>query len=473
MTSQRAALVALLKVSDLGVVAASFILALAVATPGKDDVFTILEMRIALRNVIFMVGYLGFWHLILRSFGLYRSYRLSPNSREWRDLGAAVLVSMTPMWGLADLLRFDYVTPTFLAAFTSLAFCGLGTERRFFRILARRMRRHGRNLRNVIVVADGDGALDMASHLARRADLGYRILDVIEVDPRERTDGNGAGRSAALDRIGALLESEPVDEVFVALSLATAQPLIRAIVSLCEERGTTCRLLASVVDLIIARAQVDEVDGRPVITIFSGPQDSVRLLAKRMIDIIVSLVSLIVLAPVFLVVAIAIKLDSAGTVFFVQQRVGLNGRRFWFYKFRTMVKDAERQQPGLELLNEAHGPVFKIRNDPRVTRAGRWIRRLSFDELPQLFNVLRGDMSLVGPRPLPLRDVSRIDVRAHKRRFSVRPGITCLWQINGREPEFDDWIKTDMEYIDNWSLLLDAKILLKTIPTVLSGRGAY
>jgi len=158
---------------------------------------------------------------------------------------------------------------------------------------------------------------------------------------------------------------------------------------------------------------------------------------------------------------------------FVQERMGLNGRRFRFYKFRTMVQNAEELQEGLEPLNEAQGPVFKIRNDPRVTRLGRWIRRLSLDELPQLVHVLKGDMSLVGPRPLPLRDVQRIDVRAHKRRFSVRPGITCLWQINGREPEFESWIKTDMEYIDNWSLGLDVRILLKTIPAVLSGRGAY
>jgi len=473
MNPQRSALAALLKLSDLGVVAVTFVVSLAVATPGTDNWVTILEMRVAVRNVFFMAGYLGFWHLVLQSFGLYRSYRLSPNSREWRDLGAAVLVSTIPVWALGALLRFEFVTPTFLAAFTLLAFWGLASERRLFRILARSMRRHGRNLRNVIVVADGDGAIDTASRLARRSDLGYRILDVIEVDPEQRGDGNGARGSTVVDRIATLLESEPVDEVFVALSLDTAQPLIRAIVSLCEERGTTCRLLASVVDLILARAQVDVVDGRPVITIFSGPHDSLRLLAKRMIDIVVSLVSLIVLVPVFLIVAVAIKLDSAGPVLFVQQRVGLNGRRFWFCKFRTMVEDAEQQQAALELLNEAHGPVFKIRNDPRVTRAGRWIRRLSFDELPQLFNVLRGDMSLVGPRPLPLRDVSRIDIRAHKRRFSVRPGITCLWQINGREPEFDDWIKTDMEYIDNWSLRLDVKILLKTIPSVRSGRGAY
>ncbi len=160
-------------------------------------------------------------------------------------------------------------------------------------------------------------------------------------------------------------------------------------------------------------------------------------------------------------------------MFFVQRRVGLGGRQFNFYKFRTMVKDAERLQPALEHLNEADGPVFKIRDDPRVTRVGRWVRRASLDELPQLINVLKGDMSLVGPRPLPLRDVARMDVPAHRRRFSVKPGITCLWQIQGREPRFEDWIRTDMAYIDNWSLGLDFKILARTIPAVLSGRGAY
>ena len=190
-----------------------------------------------------------------------------------------------------------------------------------------------------------------------------------------------------------------------------------------------------------------------------------------MIDLTVSLITLIALAPLFALVAIAIKVDSDGPVFFVQERVGFNRRRFKAYKFRTMVWDAERRQQVLEALNEAEGPIFKIRQDPRVTRAGTWLRRLSFDELPQLINVVRGDMSLVGPRPLPLRDVSRIDVTAHKRRFSVKPGITCIWQVNGREPRFEDWIKADMDYIDNWSLGLDVKIILKTIPAVLRRRG--
>ncbi len=469
--SHRSALLTLLKLADLAIVAATFVVAVAVATPGQDDWFTILQMRVKVQNVIFLAVYLGYWHLVLHGFGLYRSYRLSPSSREWRDLAAAVTISATPVFALGDVLHFQYATPTFLMTYALLAFVSLGFERRLFRVLARSMRRHGRNLRNAIVVGNGEDAFEMALHLARRADLGYRILEVIEVGPQEFAAANG--RSGVLERISELIEHHPTDEVFTALPLDSAQPLIRAILALCEEQGITVRLLSSVADLILARAQIDEVDGRPVITIFTGPPDSLRLLVKRVIDLVVSSVGMVILAPLFAVVALAIKLDSVGPVLFVQERVGLGGRRFRFYKFRTMVEDAEQRQASLEPLNEARGPVFKIRNDPRVTHSGRWLRRLSLDELPQLLNVLKGDMSMVGPRPLPLRDVKRMGVRAHKRRASVKPGITCLWQIHGREPEFDDWIKTDMEYIDNWSLGLDVKILLRTIPAVLSGRGAY
>jgi exopolysaccharide biosynthesis polyprenyl glycosylphosphotransferase len=467
----RATVLAMLKLCDLVVVVVAFVLSLVASQ--NQDVVSILEARVKAVNFLFLTLYVAYAHVVFHSFGLYRSYRLSPSSRELRDLSSAILVIAFPLLLFRGPLRFEYATAEFFVTFVVGAAFLLGAERRLLRIVARSMRKHGRNLRNAVLVGHGDGALEMASRLARRADLGYHVVELIETDEVGRTLGPTGTPMPAVERIAAIVAEKPIDEVFVGLPLDSGQSLIRSIVALCEEQGVTVRLASTVVDPVLGRAQVDEVDGRPIITIFTGPPDSLPIAIKRAIDLVLSAVAVVALAPLFLLIALLIKLDSRGPVLFRQERVGFNRRHFHALKFRTMVDGAERQQGALEALNEAEGPVFKIRNDPRVTRVGRWLRRLSLDELPQLFNVLRGDMSLVGPRPLPLRDVDRIDVKAHKRRFSVRPGITCLWQVNGREPRFEEWIKADMDYIDNWSLGLDLRIILKTIPAVLSGRGAY
>jgi exopolysaccharide biosynthesis polyprenyl glycosylphosphotransferase len=211
----------------------------------------------------------------------------------------------------------------------------------------------------------------------------------------------------------------------------------------------------------------------PFVTMQVVPDDY-RLTVKRVIDVAGALSCLVAAAPVMLAAALAIKVTSPGPVLFVQERYGLNRHRFWMLKFRTMVADAERQQRDLEALNEADGAVFKIADDPRLTRVGAFLRKSSIDELPQLFNVLRGEMSLVGPRPLPLRDVERFTRASDMRRFSVRPGLTCLWQINGRSGVgFDEWMTLDLKYIDAWSLGLDLRILLRTVPAVVRGTGAH
>jgi exopolysaccharide biosynthesis polyprenyl glycosylphosphotransferase len=201
--------------------------------------------------------------------------------------------------------------------------------------------------------------------------------------------------------------------------------------------------------------------------------DGWQVEVKRIMDILISAIVLVLALPFFIIIAIAIKVSSSGPVFFVQERIGLNKRHIKVFKFRTMVRDAEKKQAELEELNEASGPVFKIKKDPRITSIGRVLRKLSLDEIPQLINVLVGDMSLVGPRPLPIRDYSGFSEDWHRRRFSVRPGMTCLWQVNGRSSlPFDRWMELDMEYIDKWSLWLDLKILAKTFPSVLRGSGA-
>jgi len=195
--------------------------------------------------------------------------------------------------------------------------------------------------------------------------------------------------------------------------------------------------------------------------------------AKTLLDFLIAGTALLVLAPLLAVVSLLIKYESPGPVLFVQQRLGVNKRLFNIYKFRTMREDAEQMQADLEQLNELDGPAFKMKNDPRITPLGKWLRKTSIDELPQLFNVLKGDMSLVGPRPLPVRDFKGFESDIHRRRFSVKPGITCLWQISGRSNiGFEQWMKLDMNYIDDWSLWLDLKILLKTIPAVLTRTGA-
>jgi exopolysaccharide biosynthesis polyprenyl glycosylphosphotransferase len=242
----------------------------------------------------------------------------------------------------------------------------------------------------------------------------------------------------------------------------------------CELEGIECWLLADFFETKISETSVDRFYGRPVLVFRCGTGTSWPRLIKEILDLAGAMVAVVVLAPVMLAAAIAIKMTSRGPVLFRQERAGLNGKPFVMYKFRSMVTNAEQLKQELERLNEMSGPVFKVTDDPRVTKVGRVLRKRSIDEFPQLFNVLRLEMSLVGPRPLPLDEVRRFDDLSHRRRLSVRPGLTCTWQVSGRNDvkEFKDWVRMDLEYIDKWSLWLDIKILWRTIWVVLLGKGA-
>jgi exopolysaccharide biosynthesis polyprenyl glycosylphosphotransferase len=264
-----------------------------------------------------------------------------------------------------------------------------------------------------------------------------------------------------------------VDEVIITLPMRSMHQVSSEVARQCEEQGITVRMPLRIFELRSMHRKIRELDEESLIALYSGTRDGAPLFAKRVFDIIVSFLLLLLLSPLFLVLAILIKKTSPGSVFFFQQRVGRNKRLFSMCKFRSMVQNAEAKLAELEAKNEVSGPVFKIKDDPRLTPIGKFLRRTSLDELPQLWNVLKGDMSLVGPRPLPIRDYAGFDQNWQRRRFSVLPGITCLWQVTGRSNiGFDRWMELDMEYIDDWTFWLDLKILLLTIPSVFKGVGA-
>jgi len=251
---------------------------------------------------------------------------------------------------------------------------------------------------------------------------------------------------------------------------------VESVIQLCEIEGVEAWLVADFFTTQIARASFDEMLGQPLLIFRSTPETSWQMLAKSLLDFCGALALLLILVviPVIPLVALLIKITSPGPVFFRQERSGLNGAPFVIWKFRTMATNSEQLQHELAAMNEMNGPVFKLTNDPRITPLGGWLRKYSLDELPQLFNVLRGEMSLVGPRPLPVDEVKRFNDLAHRRRLSVKPGLTCLWQVSGRNQisDFKDWVRLDLEYIDNWSIWLDLLILLRTIPAVFNATGA-
>jgi exopolysaccharide biosynthesis polyprenyl glycosylphosphotransferase len=315
--------------------------------------------------------------------------------------------------------------------------------------------------RRFILVGPAEETRTMRAELAAKMQQEAEVLAELDLN------------RDSLERMVDLLHEHSVNGVIFSVRHAYFEQIEMAIRA-CELEGVEAWLVADFFRTQISRTSFDDLHGWPVLVFRSTPDASWQRAIKQLMDLVLSATGLIVLAVLFPFLAILIKATSRGPIFFRQQRAGLNGRPFTIYKFRTMDSNAEQLQAELAGLNELKGPVFKISDDPRVTRAGRLLRKSSLDEWPQFWNVLRGDMSLVGPRPLPLDEVKRFNDLAHRRRLSVKPGLTCLWQVNGRSnvKDFDDWVRLDLEYIDNWSLALDFKILWKTIPVVLKGTGA-
>jgi exopolysaccharide biosynthesis polyprenyl glycosylphosphotransferase len=310
-------------------------------------------------------------------------------------------------------------------------------------------------VRNVAVIGAGAAAHEFARTIENHGMWGLKLAGVYH-----------------RDEVRGLLEGGGVDELILVADQERLDEFTDTFL-LCEELGVTARVVLNFFPHSIARMELHEFDGFPLLSFSTTPTNEALMFIRRLLDIALASAILLSFGPLFMIpAAILIKLTSPGPILFKQLRCGLNGRQFVMYKFRSMIDNAEQLRVELETLNEMDGPVFKSSRDPRITFIGKILRRFSVDELPQVFNVLRGDMSLVGPRPPLPQEVARYE-RWHRRRLSMKPGMTCLWQISGRnEVSFEDWMKLDLTYIDNWSLLLDLKILLKTVPVVLMGRGA-
>jgi exopolysaccharide biosynthesis polyprenyl glycosylphosphotransferase len=399
--------------------------------------------------------------LILESQGFYNRTPLSPRG--------AILWPLFKgcVWLTAGLIFIAYifhlqVARMIMVAFGMIGFCAVWLKEEALRIFLKSKMAQAQYQRRFIIAGTEDEIARMRAELLAHKDEGVEIVAALDLN------------QAGAEELATMLHEHSVYGVILS-ARRTYFEQIESVIKACELEGVEVWLMADFFATQISRTSFDELLGRPLLIFRTTPESSWHSVAKWLMDVVGSTIFFVLIGSwLFPLIAIAIKLTSRGPVFFKQQRSGQNGKPFTLYKFRTMVTNAEQYRHELEAMNEMSGPVFKLTKDPRVTPIGKFLRKYSLDELPQFWNVLCGDMSLVGPRPLPVDEVKRFSDVAHRRRLSVKPGLTCLWQIGGRNKisDFKDWVRLDLEYIDNWSLWLDLKILLYTIPAVLRGTGA-
>jgi hypothetical protein len=423
--------------------------------------------------IVLMTG----WVFIHDHFVRYRADRFVPFSAEIVDFIKATGVACFWLMLIALLVPGYGMDSASLALFFAFVGTGGAASRLLVRSVVIGARKSGYNFRNLLFVGINDHAMRVAKKIVSRPELGFRIVGFVDENTAEESPKPTTGRAdwPVLGNIGGLkeiLERESVDEIIACLPIDTKIDDIARVTGYARDLGVVMRLVPGAVERrILDGMHFEYFDDEFVITLFRERMIG-QLFMKRVLDVVLSSILLLVLSPVFLVIAICIKATSSGPVFFTQERVGLNKRTFHMIKFRSMRDDAEQVRDSIAHLNEVDGPVFKIQDDPRVTKLGKFLRRTSLDELPQLINVLRGEMSLVGPRPPLPEEVDRYEWMFRKR-LSVKPGMTCIWQISGRsDVSFARWMRMDQDYVENWSLWLDLQILLKTIPAVLTSRGA-
>ncbi|MFH1692079.1 MAG: sugar transferase [Candidatus Omnitrophota bacterium] len=413
------------------------------------------------------------WSIFLYHFGMYASFRTRGITEILVITIKTAVVSFITFSSLIFVFKVPYASRSlillgfFLTAF--LIFMCKAAMVFFFRYA----RSKGFNYRNILIVGTGKRAQYFMDLVRRHSEWGLHILGLVDDDSEKvGQEIDGSKVIGCLNDIPDIVHSNVVDEVVFVVPRSWLGK-IEEMMHFCESEGIKINVAVNLFELKFTKAKQTDLHGLPLLTFESAPDRLWHLLLKRLFDIVVSGVGLVIFSPLLALIALSVKVTSRGPVFFKQKRCGFNGRTFMLFKFRTMGVDAEKKLKGLLEHNEMQGPTFKMANDPRLTKIGKFLRKTSLDELPQLWNVFKGEMSLVGPRPPIPTEVEQY-LPWQRRRLTMRPGITCLWQVKGRNKivDFNEWMRLDLEYIDNWSLGLDMRIFTKTIPVVMFGIGA-
>ncbi len=417
--------------------------------------------------------FLIIWVALLYFFGMYASFRIKRFSDILLTIWASACIGVGLFGAIAHLSKIEDLSK-FFVIFVFFGAASLTSVKKIAAmVFFRYIRKKGYNSRNILVVGTGPRAQRFMNLIKLRGEWGLKIVGLIDEDTSLiGKEVNGCEVMGSLKDVADIVHENVVDEIVFIVPRSWLHK-IEGIIFFCETEGIRVDVAIDIFDLKFAKAKQTELENFLLLTFERAPIKEWHLFLKGIFDLCVSGILLIMLMPLFITISIAIKWTSKGSVFYKQTRCGLNGRKFTLYKFRTMVEDAEEKLSALKARNEMKGPVFKMENDPRITSLGKILRKFSLDELPQLWNVFKRDMSIVGPRPPLPEEVKEYD-SWQRRRLSMRSGITCLWQIQGRNKitDFNEWASLDLHYIDHWSILGDLKILIQTVPVVIFGVGA-
>jgi len=462
----------IVQLGDFVTTAASFVMSYLIWNWFRIMTNIGLPIQVEREDIWKIIIFSSIWVFVFNEQKAYSYLRFTSLQKEIQIVAKTTIIGVLIFFASFFFFRFKYTPRSYIVVFAIISFFMLCMEKILLFHVAKIIRRKGKNTKKILIIGTGQKAKEFVITVKDNMDWGLDIIGHLAADKsRVGTSVYGHEIIGCYSDIEDILHAHHIDEVIICASTKNFNQ-IQGILDCCEREGVQLRIYSDFIGKIVKKVRLDQIHGLQIISFLSTPDNEFQLYLKRLMDILISGILLVVLFPLFSIIALAIKLTSKGPLFYQWNVVGLNKQPFKSWKFRTMVPNADELKEKLIDQNEMKGPVFKIKDDPRITKIGIFLRKFSLDELPQLWSVLKGDMSIVGPRPAGPNELNRYE-SWHRRKLSIKPGITCLWQVSGRNmiKNFDDWVKLDLQYIENWSLGLDLKILIKTIPAIFKGTG--